>query len=97
MSTYIILMTLTDAGIKHFKDVPARIKQVARDLKAAGGKLIGFYTVMGNYDYVAIIEAPSDRAAVTQLMELASFGKIKTTTLKAFATEDIMEDISKSS
>ena len=30
-----------------------------------GGKLIGFYLTMGEYDYVAIGEAPNDEAAMT--------------------------------
>lgn len=49
------------------------IEEVVKGLEAIGGKLIGFYTVMGEYDYVAIAEAPSDEVAMTFLQEHLSF------------------------
>lgn len=56
MPTYIILMNLTEQGIKNIKEAPQRIEATAKALEAVGGKLKDFYTVMGLYDYVAIAE-----------------------------------------
>jgi uncharacterized protein with GYD domain len=53
-----------------------------------GGKLLGFYLVMGEYDYVAIGEFPSDEAAATFQLGLAAQGNVTTKTLKAFTTEE---------
>ena len=47
MPAYVILMNLTDQGIKDIKNAPARIAESGKALEAAGGKLLGFYTVMG--------------------------------------------------
>ena len=91
MPTYVILMNLTEQGIKDIKNAPARIEGAAKSLEAAGGKLLAFYMVMGSYDYVVIAEGPSDEAAVVQLLGLGMAGNVKTTTLKAFTKEEFTE------
>ena len=91
MPTYIILMNLTEQGIKNVKDAPARIEEATKGLQAAGGKLLAFYTVMGPYDYVAIAEGPSDEVALAQLLALGMAGNVRTTTLRAFTTEEFAE------
>ena len=50
---------------------------------------------MGEYDYVAIIEAPSDEIAMALLMGLGAAGSIRTTTLKAFTAKQFAEIIDK--
>ena len=60
MPTYIVLYKLTDQGIRDIKEAPQRIEEGTKALEAAGGKVIGFYSVMGEYDYVSIGEAPND-------------------------------------
>lgn len=88
MVTYIILMNLTEKGIKNIKDAPARIKASAKALEAAGGKLLGFYLTLGQYDYVAIAEGPSDEVGMLQLLGIGAAGFVRTTTLKAFTVEE---------
>ncbi len=95
MPTYVILMNLTEQGVKAIKDAPARIEKATKALEAAGGKMIGFYTVMGEYDYVAIVEGPSDQATLIQLMGLGSQGNVRTRALKAFTTEEFAEMVKK--
>ena len=88
MQTYILLMNLTDQGIKDIKNAPQRIEQAIKGFEAMGGKLIGFYTVMGEYDYVVIGEAPSDEVVMVFLFGLGSLGNARTTTLKAWTREE---------
>lgn len=88
MATYVILMNLTEKGIKEIKDAPARIAQVEKALEAAGGKMLAFYCVMGAYDYVSIAEGPGDETALAQLLALGMAGNVRTTTLKAFTREE---------
>jgi len=95
MPTYIILMNLTEQGIKNIKEAPQRIEAAAKALEAVGGKLKDFYTVMGSYDYVAIAEGPSDEAAMVQLFGLGAAGNVRTTTLKAFTKEEFVEILKK--
>ena len=52
MPTYILLANLTDQAIKAIKIAPKRIDKAIKNFEQMGGKLIGFYTTMGEYDYV---------------------------------------------
>ena len=91
MSTFVLLMNLTEQGITNVKEAPARIEGAVNALEAVGGKVLAFYTVMGPYDYVAIVEAPSDQVALAQLLGLGMAGNVRTTTLKAFSREEFAE------
>jgi uncharacterized protein with GYD domain len=53
-----------------------------------GGKVIGFYVVIGEYDYVAVGEAPSDEVGTTFALALGSLGSVRTTTLRAYTKEE---------
>ena len=91
MPTYILLMNLTEQGIKTIKEGPARLEASVKALEAAGGKMIGHYTVMGQYDYVAIAEVPTDEVGMAQLLSLGMQGNVRTTTLKAFTNKEFAE------
>lgn len=95
MPTYIGLFKLTDQGIKNIKEGPQRVEEAFKAYEAMGGKVIGFYTVMGEYDYVAIGEAPSDEAQLTFALALGSQGFVRTTTLKAFTKEEFAALVAK--
>ncbi len=95
MPTYISLMKLTDQGIKNIKDAPRRVEEAAKGVEATGGKMIGFYLVMGEYDYVTVVEGTSDEAAMTFLLRLGSLGNVRSTTLKAFTKEELAEMVKK--
>ena len=84
MSTFVIMMKLTDQGAKAIKDAPARIEAGIKGWESMGGKILGFYVTMGDYDYVTIGEAPSDEAAAAFVLSLGALGNVHTTTLKAF-------------
>jgi len=95
MPTYISLMKFTDQGIKEVKEAPQRAEQLVKGLEAMGGKLLGLYFTMGEYDYIGIAEAPSDEVALTFLMSMGAAGNVKTTTLKAFKIEELAAIVKK--
>jgi uncharacterized protein with GYD domain len=88
MPNYIILMKLTDQGAKTIKEAPGRIDAGIKAFEKMGGKLIGFYAVMGEYDYVAFGEGPSDEVATTFSLALGSLGNVRTTSLRAYTKEE---------
>lgn len=89
MPTYIILEKLRDQGLKSIKDLPQTVQEAAKGLEAMGGKLLGYYAVMGEYDFVGIVELPSDEAMMAGLLGAAiSHGFVSTTTLRAFTMEE---------
>jgi uncharacterized protein with GYD domain len=77
MPTYITLFNLTDQGVKNIKEAPARAEAGIKAAEALEGKMLGFYLVMGEYDYVAITEFPNDEAASTMALTLGSLGNVK--------------------
>ncbi len=91
MPTYVSLMKFTEQGIKEIKNAPQRLEENIRGLEAIGGKLIALYATMGEYDYVAIAEGPSDEIALGYLLALGAQGLVRTTTLKAFPREQFEE------
>jgi uncharacterized protein with GYD domain len=95
MPTYIGLFKLTDQGIKEIKEAPQRIAEGIKAWEKMGGKVHGFYTVMGEYDYVAIGEAPSDEAQLAFALAMGSRGFVRTTTLKAFTQEEFAKIVKK--
>ncbi|MEJ2718239.1 MAG: GYD domain-containing protein [Deltaproteobacteria bacterium] len=95
MPIYVSLMKLTDQGIKNIKDAPNRIQEGIKGLEAMGGKLIGFYLVMGDYDYVGIAEAPSDEIVAAFMLGLGAGGNIRTKTLRAFDTAQFSQIVGK--
>jgi uncharacterized protein with GYD domain len=95
MATYIMLMKMTEQGVKDIKKMPQRIEESIKSAEAIGGKMIGFYATMGEYDYVVIGEAPNNEVMMTFLLGLGSRGNVKTTTLTAFSGEELAQMLKK--
>ncbi len=87
MNSYIALLNWTQQGIQNVKDSPSRLEQAKAATKAAGGEMKSFYMTLGQYDMVAVIEAPDDAAFAKVMLAIASHGGVRSQTLKAF-TED---------
>ena len=63
MPTYIMLANWTDQGAQKVKDSPRRVDTARKALADMGGEFKGFYMTMGDYDLIAIYEAPDDAVA----------------------------------
>jgi uncharacterized protein with GYD domain len=59
-----------------------------------GGEFKSFFLTMGDYDIVAIYEAPDDAVAARFNLQLGMLGNIRTRTLKAFPEAAYREIIS---
>ena len=92
MTTYVMLMKMTAEGLKDVRHLAQRIKEGMHVREALGGRLLHFYTVMGEYDFAVVCQFPNDRLMMSFLLKLGSQGHVITTTLKAFEEEEI-EDI----
>lgn len=87
MVTYMMLMNLTDQGIKNVKGAPERIKANIKALEQSGVKLIGFWIAAGKYDYVSIAEVDSDEAALSLAVGLGFQGNVRVESVKLFSRE----------
>jgi uncharacterized protein with GYD domain len=95
MATHIVLMKMTDQGIKDVKNAPQRIDAAYKAIEAIGGKMTGFYFTLGEYDYISIIEGLSDEAGASFLLKLGSAGNVRSTTLKAFTKDEFAAMVKK--
>jgi uncharacterized protein with GYD domain len=84
MTTYVMLANWTDQGIQKVTDSPRRLDTAKKALKDMGGEFKLFFLTMGDYDMVAIYEAPDDAVAARFNLQLGMLGNIRTRTLKAF-------------
>ena len=84
MTTYIMLAKWTDQGIQGVKDSPRRLDLAKKALKDMDGEFKYFFLTMGDYDMVAVYEAPDDAVAARFNLQLGMLGNVRTRTLKAF-------------
>lgn len=83
MAKFVMLTTLTDEGRKTITENPRRIKEVNKEVEAMGAKILAQYSVLGPYDFVNILEAPSNEAIAKVAIALGSRGTLQTMTLAA--------------
>src|SRR5918911_5513748 len=93
MSQYILLINWTEQGISKIKESSDRYNSFKASLEKVGGKLIGGYYTLGEYDVIIIIEAPNDEVVMSLMLKVGSAGNVRTKTLKAFTAEEGMNII----
>ncbi|MFI6225745.1 GYD domain-containing protein [Micromonospora echinospora] len=95
MPTYVALLNWTDQGIRGYKDTGRRAEVFAAATQKLGAKLLNIYWTIGQYDVVALVEAPDDETASAALLQLGGAGNVRTETLRAFGQEEIERIIAK--
>ena len=90
MPVYIMLTTLTDEGRKTIKEKPERIKEVNKEVENMGVKILAQYALLGQYDFVNILEAPSNETIAKVAMQLGARGTLQTTTLAAMTLDNFI-------
>ena len=91
MPKYLMLTTITDEGRKTIKENPERIKEVNKEIELMwGAKVLTQYALMGPYDFVTILEAPSNEIVAKVAVELGARGTIQTLTMPAINLDDLI-------
>jgi uncharacterized protein with GYD domain len=88
MARYITLINFTEQGITTIKDWDKRIAATRERLDRAGGKLVDVYLTLGEFDAVAITDAPNDEAALRAAIEYGLAGNGRSRTMRAFTSEE---------
>ncbi len=89
MQTYVSFATFTDQGIRDIKNTAKRaeaFKAAAKHFDCTVKELL--YT-QGQYDVVAIIEAPDEVSANALSLSIAKLGNVRSVTSRAFSVSEI--------
>jgi uncharacterized protein with GYD domain len=87
---YAMLSTLGPDGWETVREKPDRILQVRGEVEALGLKVHAQYALMGQYDFLSIIEAPDEKSMANAAIMLAARGTMRTTTLPAIPVEELV-------
>ncbi len=90
MSVFVMLTKLTDEGRKTLKENPGRLKEVNKEIEGRGIKVLNQYALLGNYDFVNILEAPNNEAIAKLSVEMGARGTITTLTLPAIPIDNFI-------
>ena len=93
MSVYLMLTTLTDAGRKAMQEDPETLRGVNKEVEYMGVKILEQYALLGQYDFVNILEAPSNEVIAKLAVRLSAKGTTQTMTLAAISLDDLIAAI----
>ena len=91
VNTYIMFSKLTERGRDRVRTHPERILEVNHEVEMRGCHVVAQYSMMGDYDFVTIIEAPDNGEMSRIAIELGARGTIDTTTYSALPIKEFIE------
>jgi uncharacterized protein with GYD domain len=95
MALYIVLANFTEQGIRNIKDSAKRAEAFKEMAKKSGVTVKDTFWTLGQYDIVAILEAPDDISITALGLSAGALGNVRTQTLRAFTQADIKSILGK--
>jgi uncharacterized protein with GYD domain len=93
MVRYVVLYRFTEKGRQHVKGTVHHAQAVRELNETAGFNVLGVFYTQGQYDMVAVVEAPSEDAMLTGLFAIAEEGNVQSETLRAYTPEEVQAAI----
>jgi uncharacterized protein with GYD domain len=93
MPTYVMLTTLGPDGWATVREHPERISEVTQEVEGMGLKVVVQYALLGQYDFLNVIEAPDEATMARAAITLAARGTMRTTTYQAISVEELVESL----
>ena len=91
MAIFISQISLTTEGVQALKGSTERINENKKLWEEAGGKLLHWYVVLGDYDYLVITEAPNEKVMAEIAAKASRRGRTKFRTSIAIPIEEFAE------
>jgi uncharacterized protein with GYD domain len=91
MPVFVMLSTLGPQGSATLRENPERLRQVNADVESMGVKILTQYALLGQWDFINVIEAPDQATMAKVATMLAARGTLKTQTLSAIPVEEFIE------
>ncbi len=86
-----MLTTLGPDGWATVRENPERIRQVTSEVEAMGLTVVAQYALMGQWDFLNIIEAPDEATLAKAAISLAARGTMRTMTLQAVPVDELVQ------
>jgi uncharacterized protein with GYD domain len=83
MPTYVLLSTLTPEGRQTLHKDPDRLEKVNQEIADFGCKIIAQYAVLGQCDFITVLEASDNETVAHLSVDLGSRGTVSIVTLPA--------------
>jgi uncharacterized protein with GYD domain len=90
MPKFVMLSTLGPDGSARLRENPERLREVNHDVEAMGVKVLQQYAVLGQWDFINILEAPDAVTMARVATSLASRGTLKTMTLPLVEIDELI-------
>jgi uncharacterized protein with GYD domain len=91
VATYVILYKYTEQGIRNIMDAPKRV-EAARQAAARVGMIVReTLWLQGEYDFLAIIEAPDEITAAAFNLNNVRQGNVRSHTMRGFTVAEMTE------
>ena len=90
MPKFVMLSTLGPDGSARLRDNPERLREVRAEVEAMGVRVLEQFALLGNWDFLNILEAPDEVTMARVATTLAARGTLKTLTLPAIDIDDFI-------
>jgi uncharacterized protein with GYD domain len=87
---FVMLSTLGPDGSARLRENPERLREVSAEVEGMGVKVVEQWAVLGQWDFINIIEAPDEVTMAKVATTLASRGTLKTMTLPIIDIEEFI-------
>ena len=88
-----MLTTLTPEAVQTQKNNPSRNREVNREVEQLGATVKAQWAVLGQYDFVNVVEAPDEATMARVSMELGSRGTARYETLVGIPVDDFIASL----
>ena len=95
MPVFVMLSTIGPDGFHKLNTQPERLREVNEEVEALGVRILHQYALLGQYDFINIIDAPDDVTVAKLATKLAARGTMKTTTIKAIDVDDYIASLAR--
>ena len=93
MPTFIMLSTLTPNGVQTVKNNPQRIREVNEELEQLGATVKAQWAVLGQFDFINVVEVPDEKTMARVSLELGSRGTARYESLAAIPIDDFISNL----
>ena len=91
MPNFICYLNWTDEGAKDVKNLAERHDRGQSLAASLGGNVVGAYVTTGEHDVVVILYMPDGDAMAKFALSVGATGRARTTTVRAFPPEEMIQ------